>query len=57
MFKKILNTFVNLFKSIDNTEAVENIRKLIDEIGGDKDYGYLSRKQIKKIHAELDKIK
>lgn len=45
-----------IFSFKGNKEAVKNIRKIIDEVGGPNKYGYLSEKRIKKINEELDKI-
>lgn len=54
--KDFFKTLTRIFSFKGNREAVRNIRKIIEEVGGPNKYGYLSEKRIKKINEELDKI-
>lgn len=54
--KEFLKTLARIFSFKGNREAVENIRKIIEDVGGKNNYGYLSEKRIKQINTELDKI-
>lgn len=54
--KEFFKALARVFSWNTNREAVENIRKIIEEVGGKNSYGYLSEKKIKQINEELDKI-
>lgn len=41
----------------DNTAVVNELRKIIESVGGKAGYGYLSGKRIAKIMVLLEKIK